>query len=351
MGSVEADDTLESYGADIGTQRGAVMRFREWILVEGNRLSVAALVLVSIFAVVAGLYSLGIITFVNPSSVTRVASGLIAGTFSLVTIVVSVNQLILSQEFSAAGRARDRLEGVLQFRQEVADTAAVPATPASSTRLLELILESISRDAAALADAVGDRDDETRETIARYTNAVQSDTEQIESRIDQTGSEPFTAVSAAITYDESWHLYVGTHLRGEYGNSLSPAAAEQLDELIDSLELFHVAREQFKTTYLQRELTRFSQLTVYCGVPSILSAILIGLLYADLTGPSVSAAALPYVVSVLVVVTFSPLALLASYILRTATITRRTASVGPMISQKGPDTGPFDVSHGDERDQ
>jgi len=349
MESAETDETLESYGADIGTHEGLLTRVREWVLVDGNRLSVAAIILLVVFAVVAALYELGVVTFVNPGAVTSVASGLIAGTFSLVTLVVSVNQLILSQEFSAAGRARDRLEDVIEFRQTLADDAAIPASPAVPTRVLGVILESIHRDATALADAVGDHDDGPSEIVIRYTNSVRERTERIDDRIGQSGSDAFTAVSAAITYDESWHLYVGTHLRGEYADSLSPAAVERLDELIDSLKLFHVAREQFKTTYLQQELTRFSQLTVYCGVPSILSAILIGLLYADFTGPSVSAAVLPAVVSVLFLVVLSPLALLASYILRTATITRRTASVGPMVPQKDPEAGPFDVSAGDDR--
>jgi hypothetical protein len=350
MGSSETDETLESYGADIGTQSGLLTRFREWFLVEGNRLTVAATVLIGIFVLLVGLYELGVITFVNPNSVTRVASGMIAGTFSLVTLVVSVNQLILSQEFSAAGKARERLDAVIEFRQAVADDAAVPASPASPTRVLELIVESIHHDATGLADAVATHDDdELRETVVRYTNSVQERTDRIEDRIENSKFDTFSAVSAAITYDESWHLYAGTHLRGEYADSLSPAAMAQLDDLIESLELFHVAREQFKTTYLQQELTRFSQLTVYCGVPSILSAILVGFLYADVTGPSVSAVVLPYVVSALILIVLSPLALLVSYILRTATITRRTASVGPMVPQKDPDEGPFDVSHGDQR--
>ncbi|PCR89698.1 hypothetical protein [Natrinema ejinorense] len=348
MGTSESDETLESYGADIGGQVGLLTRFHEWVLVKGNRLGVAGALSGLVLVLVIGLYELGVINFANPNSVTRVASGMIAGTFSLVTLVVSVNQLILSQEFAAAGKARDQLEEVIEFRQDVADAAAVPASPASPTRVLELIVESIHHDAAALADAVADHDEEVRETVVRYTNGVQERTDRIEDRIEQSDFDTFTAVSAAITYDESWHLYVGTHLRGEDADALSPTATERLDELVDSLKLFSVAREQFKTTYLQRELTRFSQLTIYCGVPSILSAILVGLLYADVTGASVSAAVLPYVVSVLIVVVLTPFALLVSYILRTATVTRRTASVGPMVHQKEPDEGPFDVTYGED---
>ncbi|QRV16457.1 hypothetical protein [Haloterrigena salifodinae] len=348
MSPSETDDSLESFGADVGSKSGVLSGFREWFVVEGDRVAVAVLLSGVVLALLVVLRWLRIIAFTNPNSVTRVASGMIAGTFSLVTLVVSVNQLILSQEFSAAGRARDRLEGVIDFRRDVATTTMVPASPPTPTRVLELLTESIRHDAADLANAVENSDDEVREPITRYTNAIQERTERVDEVLEEGEFGSFTAISAAINYDEAWHLHVATYLRGEYGDELSPTAAEHLDELIDSLKLFGVAREQFKTTYLQRELTRFSQLTIYCGVPSILSAILIGLLYADFTGPSVSAAVLPSVTMGLIVVGLTPLALLVSYILRTATVTRRSASVGPMVPQKDPDEGPFDVTYGED---
>ncbi|AGB32891.1 hypothetical protein C488_09579 [Natrinema pellirubrum DSM 15624] len=347
--SSETDETLESYGADVGGPEGPLTRFHEWVLIQGNRLVVAALLSAVIFALIVGLYELGVINFVNGSSVTSVASGMIAGTFSLVTLVVSVNQLILSQEFGAAGKARDRFEGVVSFREDVAEEAAVPATPVAPTRVLELIIEAVRNDAAGLAAAVADHDDEVRETVVRYTNGVRERADRVDETLERSDFDTFSAVSAAIHYDEAWQLYAATHLRNDYHESLSPAAKAQLDELVDSLKLFSVAREQFKTTYLQRELTRFSQLTIYCGVPSILSAIVVGLLYADFAGPSLSVVALPYVVAALIVVVLSPLSLLVSYILRTATITRRTASVGPFVPQKDPDEGPFDVTAGEDR--
>ncbi|WP_226005580.1 hypothetical protein [Natrinema salinisoli] len=349
MGSAETDETLESYGADVGTREGVATRFREWFLIRGNRLGVAAIVSVAVFVIVVGLYELGVVSFTNPNSVTRVASGMIAGTFSLVTLVVSVNQLILSQEFTTANKARDRFDGVVEFRRNVATEAGIPTAPAAPTRVLELIIETIRHDAVTLADIVSDHDEEVRHRVLQYTNSVEERAEEVSETLDKAGISTFSAVSAAIHYDEAWQLYVATHLRNDYADSLSPAATDQLEELIGSLKLFNVAREQFKTTYLQRELTRFSQLTIYCGVPSILSAILIGLLYANVTGPSINVAVLPYVVSVLIVVVLSPLALLVSYILRTATVTHRTASVGPMIPQKDPDEGPFDVTYGEER--
>ncbi|EMA40536.1 hypothetical protein [Halobiforma nitratireducens] len=344
----ESEETLESYGADIGKRTRSWTRFREWVLVEADRLFVAACLSLAVFVLFLVLGEFGIVGFVNDDSITRLAGGMIAGTFSLVTLVVSINQLILSREFAAAGESENQLEGVLEFREDAADVADVPAIPASPTRLLELLVVAIHDRADDLSTAVDDHDDEITSEVHPYTSRVKESTNRLEDTLEHTKFGTFRAVSAAIGYDDAWQLYVGRHLRGRYRDELSPEAEEALDELLDSLELFNVAREHLKTTYLQRELTRFSQLTLVCGVPAIISAMLLGFVYAELTGPAISAQYLPFVVSGLVTVVISPLALLTAYILRTATVTRRTASVGPMLPQKDPDEGPFDVSYDEE---
>ncbi|MDQ2050093.1 hypothetical protein RBH26_06305 [Natronolimnohabitans sp. A-GB9] len=345
MGSSEDDETLESHGTDIGKRTSSLTRVREWVLVEGDRLFVATLVSVAVFVLFLLLNEVGIIAFTNDDSITRLAGGMIAGTFSLVTLVVSINQLILSQEFASAGDARDQLAGVMEFRSNVADAANVPASPASPSRLLELLVESTRSRARGLADATADYDDANAEQlIDEYSNRIEESADRVDETLERTKFGSFQAVSAAISYDAAWQLYVAKNIRERYENSLPDEAVAELDELIETLELFNTTREHFKTTYLQKELTRFSQLTIYCGVPAILSAMLIGFVYADLTGPTVSAVALPYVVSALIAIVVSPLALLTAFILRTATVTRRTASIGPMLPQKDPEAGPFGVT-------
>ncbi|WP_121742043.1 hypothetical protein [Natronorubrum halophilum] len=348
MGSSETDETLESHGTEMGKRTDSVTRLREWVLVEGDRLFIAMLISAAVFVLFLSLNEIGVIAFTNDASITRVASGMIAGTFSLVTLVVSINQLILSQEFASAGGARDQLEGVMEFRSNVAEAASVPASPASPSRLLEVLIEAINDHATALDDATDSLgDSEIRALIGKYTNGIEESTEQVDDTLEHTTFGTFQAVSAAIAYDAAWQLYVARQLRERYADSLSDEATAAIDELIETLELFITTREHFKTTYLQRELTRFSQLTIYCGLPAILSAMLVGFIYADFTGPTISVVYLPYIVSALVGIVVSPLALLVSYILRTATVTRRTSSIGPMLPQKDPDAGPFDVTDDD----
>lgn len=348
MDSAESDGTLESHGSDIGQRTNSLTRMTEWLLVDGDRLYIATGISAGVFVFVLALNQLGVVAFVNDDSITRMGSGMIAGTFSLVTLVVSINQLILSREFSAASEYRDRVGGVMEFREDIEDVANVPASPAEPTKLLGLLVAAIDHRAQRVSDAVSDQDDGFREVVRKYTNSIDESTDRIDETLESTSFGTFRALSAAVGYDDAWQIYVARHLRNRNADSLSEAETDAFDDLIDALQLFNVAREHFKTTYLQRELTRFSQLTIYCGVPAVLAAVLVTLLYADLGGPAISAAYLPYVTSALVAIVFFPLALLSTYILRTATVTRRTASIGPMLPEKDPDAGPFEVSYDDE---
>lgn len=143
MNSTGNDKTTEPTGTDIAQRPKSRNQFIDWILVEGNRIVITVGSSAIIFVLLLIFSRLGVIAFTNEDSITRMASGMIAGTLSLVTLVVSVNQLILSQEFSQAGDFRDRLEGVIQFRQDVEDVASVPAAPAEPSRLLKMLATAL----------------------------------------------------------------------------------------------------------------------------------------------------------------------------------------------------------------
>ncbi|NKE34338.1 hypothetical protein GWG54_00635 [Natronococcus sp. JC468] len=346
MGSVDSDETLDSYGTDVNHQNSAVRRIVDWVLLQGNRIVITAALTLGVFALLVGLRSLGLVAFVNSNSLTRMVGGMIAGTFSLITLVVSVNQMILSREFRSADEFRNRLEGVMEFRRDIEDATGVPATPAAPAGQLELLVEEIDYRADRIRAAVADDPDGTaRRRVERFVSSVQESTDRAEATLDRARFGSFNALSSAMGYDDAWQIYAARHLRNDHGDELSDATREALEELIESLKLFNTGREHFKTTYLQRELTRLSQLTILLGIPAVLAAFLLGLLYGGLGGPTVGHSAAPIVVSGLIAVVFSPLALLSAYILRTATVARRTASIGPMLPQKNPDEGPFEVDN------
>ncbi|WP_246308223.1 hypothetical protein [Halorarum salinum] len=173
---------------------GSTARTRavEWVLVGGDRVRLEPGISAAVPVLLLALDAAGLIAFTKANSVTRMASGMIAGTFSLVTLVVSINQLILSREFSTAGEFRDRLSGVAEFRGDVADVTGAPASPAVPTRLLELLVDAIRRRADALADAVDDGDGEYWDRVEGYAEEVAGDAARVDGTLEGSGSRRST---------------------------------------------------------------------------------------------------------------------------------------------------------------
>ena len=343
-GLVDAGDELTSHGPSLQDDSSPVSAFTDWFLFDGDRLWAATLLTVSLFVTLILLEAVGILAFENDDSITRLAGGMIAGTFSLVTLVVSINQLILSREFVAAGEAETQFDGVESFRRDVAELSGVPVAPTAPARLVELLATVLIDRGATLEEAVDTADERIRTPVREYVEALTTGADHVDSELENVGPGPFETLAATVGFDDGWHRYVGIYLRETHGEALSADAESALDDVLDGLRLFAIAQEHVKTTTLQRELTRFSQLTILTGVPAVIAAFLIGFLYGDVTGATISPDLLPYVVSALVAIVFAPLALLAAYILRTATIARRTASTGPMLPTKDPQEGAVEVT-------
>lgn len=75
-------------------------RFSEWLLLHGNRGAVAALTAAVVFAIVAGVGVVQATPLQNQQPVFYVFSGMISGNLTIITVVVSINQLLLSREIA-----------------------------------------------------------------------------------------------------------------------------------------------------------------------------------------------------------------------------------------------------------
>lgn len=350
MGRDERRDSADPADVEVTEQVSLLERVQEWVLIDGSRPLLTAGLLLLFLGSLLGLHRVGIVAFEDDDSMTRLAGGMVAGSFSLVTLVVSINQLILSREFTGTSGFEDRIGSVMEFQYDVEEHTGASTSPAEPSELLRLLAASIYRITDRLGETVADHDDEeVRSLVGQYTTSVKDNATRLESILGATEFDRFRSISAAMDYEDAWQLYTAKHLRNSYEESLPEEAIDALEELIEILELFNVARNYFKSTYMQRELTKFSRQTIYSGLLAVASAMTIGLLFADVGGPTVDPELVPSVVSVLVTVVLSPLALLAAYILRTATVARRTALTGPILPEKGPEESPFEVSRRDRK--
>lgn len=149
-------------------QRGASKdpseRVRDWFLLDGNRLAVAASVLtvIAAFFAVAGLLGWFPMRRIQPTY--YVFSALISGNLTLVTVVVSINQLLLSRELKSPGELESQMENVIEYRKEVEDAAGEIA-PVRPMGFLRLLFENTRREAqrtGGLATYVNDADSDAQ---------------------------------------------------------------------------------------------------------------------------------------------------------------------------------------------
>lgn len=140
------------------------------------------------------------------------------------------------------------------------------------------------------------------------------------------------ALLSILEYSDSYQLYEARRLQCDHEDALPIEAQQSLSRLVEALELFSIARTQFRTTYTQRVLARLSRQLLYVGIPALVVVIILGLM-PRVPHPLVSGQIRLVLVSALLSAALSPLAVLAAYLVRVAAISERTIAAGPFASR------------------
>lgn len=303
---------------------------KKWFLIDGNRLVVAGLLVVGSFFVTYGLTEFGFITFQPESPVsTMFGSGIISGVFSLITITITVNQMILSRVFGTVDELTDRVDGSIEFRHAVENLADQPTSPNQPDQFLVLIGETISERANAFETELGDADRALKDDADEYLSDVYAYADRVENveGIEDT----LQIVSILLGPEYAQNLTATDHLLQKYDGEFSEAARTELEAILELIKAVAVTRQLFKTIVIQQNLAQLSRILGYLGVPILLSTFVVTTMYTTLPSTTVPQPVLAEVVSLGITVVLIPMSILLSYILRVASIARYTISVGPFI--------------------
>jgi hypothetical protein len=183
------------------------------VLLNANREVVSLGILLVTFAGVVGA-SLVIdgaaAALVTDDPIDTAFQALIGGTVTSVTLVLTLNQLVLSQELGAVDDQYDRMEGAMTFREDVGDIIG-ETPPAEPSAFLCALIEATADRARAVGEAVDDGDEDARHLV----DATTGNADAVLDRLDGAEFGEFEVVQHSLDFNYSWKLYATNRLADE----------------------------------------------------------------------------------------------------------------------------------------
>ena len=334
--SPEISETSGSEGSSPETNGGVRTNIDdswEWLLLDGNRMAVTAIVLGIIFGTLIVVELAGWVPMNRIQPVYYVFSALLGGNITLITVVVSINQLLLSQELKSPGELESQMEGVIEYRKDVEDAAGEIA-PVKPMGFLRLLVENTRQEAQRIGGlAVGMTDEDVQKRVSDFVSTLTDRLDAVDELLQESDAGTFEVLSVTLSTNYAEQINEARRIRAVHGDDLSEESMDAFDGLIDNLQNVDIARQYFKSVYLQDELSSLSRALMYAGIPAeALSAVALLALTAGGGGGTFPMENARLLVPVAATVGFLPLALLIAFILRTATVTQRTAATLPFTT-------------------
>lgn len=314
-----------------------------WVLIDADRNLLTFLLAVGVFAVLVAsgtIWPFEMRTLLTETrAVQTMFNTLLSGIILLVSIVVSITSVVLSQEVSSLGTQQRRIEDTLDFRESLEDSADTGVSPVHPTGFLSYILDSIQRTASDLRQRIAENPDaEFRDAATTYLDGVVERTDSIRDGLDDTGEEAKDALFIGLAYDYSRHLYAAHRFSQEYDDSLSDAEVDAFQKLVSEFKFFAIGREYFKTLYIKSELGMLSKMLLYVSLPAIVFTSYVLLAIDAGLFPTFFVPGIPRLltfISFAFVVALSPFILLTAYVIRVVAVSERSLAVGPLVLSGG----------------
>lgn len=332
-------DTMRRRGDGSSLTLRVLLETSRWVVAGG----VVAAFLLGTLATAAVLPAGALVDAGDP--VETLFQALVTATITGVTLVVSINSLVLSRELGPLGDQRDRMEGSMSFRRDVEKELDVAVTPASPAAFLGELVAAVEDRSHRLSAAVADVDADTEsgvdaDAIGEYARELERHASAVGAELSGREFGTFDVLSAALNFNYSWKISEARRLRtgldagaAESGPTVE-AVASELDAIVAALTLFGPAREHVKTLYFRWELVDLSRAILYTAVPAVVVAINVLLFHDALAGIPGTALGITlhvWVVAAATAIAMVPFAVLLAYVLRLGTVAKRTLAIGPFI--------------------
>ncbi|EMA52878.1 hypothetical protein [Halococcus thailandensis] len=340
--TADIDDSNVDKDLDVSTantmrERANESRLKLWILLKANRLLVTGVLAVTFFVVfVIGVTELPpplVPQLNNGDTIDTLFSTMISAVITGVTLVVTISQLVLSQENGPLGEQRQRMEDSMDFRDYTEELVGSPS-PADPSAFLRNIIDVSQDRAEAIRDGFEDiESDQLRWEIDQFTQSVIGNSETVRDQLQGGTFGNFDVVFAALNYNYGWKIFQVERLLNDHEADLGERENELLNELKTALSMFGPAREHVKTLYFEWALTSLSQLILYAAIPALAVAGIMMVIgeAGTFPGSTLGIENIALLVGASLTITLLPFLLLVSYISRIVTLAKRTLAIEPLI--------------------
>jgi hypothetical protein len=323
----------------------------QWFLLRGKRTHVTGLLLMVVLAALLVLSSVRPVDLYSlvseTTTIQTLFNTLLSGMILLVSVVVSINSIVLSEEITDIEHQRERIDASIQYRGQIEQFIEGDVSPARPAEFLRAILKIIDQHSTALADIAAQSNDETfREEAETFSDEITKEAERAGETLTNARFGTFRVLLAGLNYDYSWQLHVARRFERKYGEDLTDDEKAAIDDLVETLKVFATGREYFKSLYYKREFAHLSTNLLYVSLPAIIVTSYVLLALDANLFPEVyflTLTPLLAFVSVAYTVALVPYLTLTSYVLRAMTVTLRTLASGPFILQTGAGFEEFDL--------
>jgi len=313
-------------------------RYRSLIVLRANRWLLIAAILIAVFVLLVGTSQLGLTPLrtiaADRDGFQLLFSAFIGAIITGTSVVVTINQLVLSQELGAVGDQRSRMRQSVEFRADVESKLSAATVSPEPAAFLSELTEGIQESAETLRQTADDSD--VADALDTYVDPLQETTEQVTTNLSGAQFGTFGVLWAVLDFNYSEQIHELRQIKHEYADACSEETDAAIDDLLKRLELFGPAREHFKTLYFQWELINLSRALLYSSVPAL---VVMGVLimYVDetaLTGTLGGVDTLVWVASGGFTVGIAPFVVFTVFIIRIASVAKRTLAMGPFILQE-----------------
>lgn len=317
-------------------ERASESRLKLWLLLRADRLVLTTLLALGFF--VAFIL---VVHFVFPpfqqilafdDTIDTLFEELTTAAITATVLVITISSLIITQESGPLGDQRDRMSETMEFRRATSELIG-ENTPGDPSTFLKAILDANEDRAEALGSAIeGNSNDELREEVDELVDNVTTNASEVSEQVDGASFGSFDIVFAALDYDFSPKIIQVERLLEEY-DDISDDERAAFEELRTALTMYSPAREHIKTLYFQWELIALTQNLVYVAVPALFVAAttVAALKPAQFPGTLLGLDNILWIFAGALTVSLIPFFMTVMYILRIATVAKRTLAIGPLI--------------------